>query len=64
MEPEGSLPHTQVPTNTLYTLLLSPICATCSAQPILLDFISQTILSEYRSLSSIIIIIIIIIIMG
>ena len=41
------------PTKTLYTPLLTPISATCSAHLILLDFISRTILGEeYRSLSS------------
>ena len=41
------------PTNTLYTPLLSPICTTCPAHFILLDFITQTILGEKcRSLSS------------
>jgi len=91
MEPEGSLPHSQLSatcpkpeparfspyphflkihlniilgipsslfpsclhTKTLYTLLLSPIRATCPAHLILLDFITRTILGEeYRSLSS------------
>ena len=41
------------PTTTLYTPLLSPICAACCAHLILLHFITWTILSEqYRSLSS------------
>ena len=40
-------------TKTLYTLLLSPIRATCPTHLILLDFITHTILGEeYRSLSS------------
>jgi len=40
-------------TKTLYMLLLSPICATCSVHLILLVFITRTILvEEYRSLSS------------
>ena len=40
-------------TKTLYTLLSSPIRATCPAYLILLDFITRTILGEeYKSFSS------------
>jgi hypothetical protein len=42
-----------VPNKTLYTPLLSPICATCYAHLILLYFITRTILGEqYRILRS------------
>ena len=50
--PSGLLPS-GVPTKTLYTPLSSPICATCPAHSILLDFINRTILGEeYRWFSS------------
>jgi hypothetical protein len=42
-----------LPTNTMYTPLLSPMRSTCPAYLILLDFITRNILGEeYRSLSS------------
>ena len=50
--PIGLLPS-GFPTKTLYTLLSSPIRATCPAHLILLDFINRTILGEeYKSFSS------------
>ena len=45
--PSGLIPS-GFPTKTLY----SPLLATCPTHLILLDFITQTILGEYRSLSS------------
>ena len=43
--PSGLL-HSNFPSKTLYTPLSSPICATCPAHLILLDFITRTILGE------------------
>ena len=50
--PSGLFPS-GFPTKTLYTPLSSPICTTCPAHFILLDFITRTILGEeYKSFSS------------
>ena len=50
--PSGLFP-TDFPSKTLYTPLCSPIRATCPDHPILLDFITRTILGEeYKSFSS------------
>jgi hypothetical protein len=49
--PSGLLPS-GFPTKTLYTPLPYPISATCPTHLILLDFITCTILGEYRLFSS------------
>ena len=50
--PRGLFPP-GVPTKTLYSFLLSPICATCTARLIFLDLFTQVIFGEeYTSWSS------------
>ena len=50
--PSGLIPS-GFPNKTLYKPLLTPMCATCPAHLILLDFITRTIFcGQYRSLSS------------
>jgi len=50
--PSGLFPS-GFPTKTLYIRLYSPIRTTCQTHPILLDFITRTILGEeYKSFSS------------
>ena len=49
----SSLFPSSLPSKTLYTPLSSPICTTCPAHLILLDFITHTILGEeYKLFSS------------